>query len=104
MLTSGAVKTTSKTFVVLNWRQPLDDGGCSISGYTIKKDDGNNGAFTDVDSTVGLSTFTYNITSGLTSGKTYRFEIIAKNQVGETIGKVINAITADVPQTPTTGH
>ncbi len=45
-------------------------------------DDGAGGAFSDIDNTIGPSTFFYDITAGLTVGLDYRFKVIAKNDVG----------------------
>jgi hypothetical protein len=79
----------------------LDDGGCSISGYTIQKDDGASGSFTVISSSIGPSVFSYPVSSGLTVGLTYRFQVIATNAVGSTTGNTVSSIVATTPDPPT---
>jgi hypothetical protein len=41
------------------------------------------------------------MTVGFTLGLNYRFQVIAINSVGSTIGNTVSTIVADVPDTPT---
>jgi len=95
------LRSTSQSDIVVGWRQPLDDGGCTINNYQIDIDDGANGAFTTASTTIGASTFRYTFNSGLTIGLRYRIKVTAENDVGSVVGNVITAVVADVPDTPT---
>lgn len=95
------IKEVTSASVELGWRQPSDDGGCPISSYTIKQDDGNTGPFTDLVTNISPSTFSHLINSGLTSGDVYRFQVIAINSAGPTTGNTVQTIVADVPADPT---
>jgi hypothetical protein len=66
-------------------------------------DDGAGGSFTSLDNSIDSSTFKYTISSGLTSGDSYRFKVTAYNDVGSVIGNIITVIAANVPDTPTNG-
>ena len=65
--TSLAVKQTSSLVVSLIWRQPADDGSCTIQGYKLYRDDGMLGDFIAVDEMIGASTFSYDVESLLES-------------------------------------
>lgn len=67
--------------IQLAWRQPADDGGCTIQGYELWADDGLLGALTPLDASFGPSTFSYDVI-GLTIGLEYRFKVLAKNVIG----------------------
>ncbi len=99
--TSVAVSAVSSAHVLLTWSPPTSNGGCSIESYSVSQDNGANGAFSVLASSLGPSTFSYNITSGITSTTTYRFKVIATNDIGSTEGNIVQTIIADVPDTPT---
>lgn len=59
------IQSTSSEKIVLLWQQPADDGGCTIQGYELWRDDGSLGDFVPIDTDIGQSTFSYEAT-GLT--------------------------------------
>lgn len=94
------VQSTSSIEVSLSWRQPVDDGSCTIQGYQLWRDDGALGDFIGVDTDIGASTFSYSVT-GLTPSQSYRFKVVAYNEIGATDSNIVSSIIADVPATPT---
>jgi hypothetical protein len=41
--------STSTTSISISWNEPIDNGGCSIEGYSVFIDDGNNGMFVEAN-------------------------------------------------------
>lgn len=86
---------------MLAWKQPVDVGGCSILDYQVQVDDGALGAFVQFGASLSASKFTVEVT-GLTYTFDYRFMIIASSHIGSSESKVVTAVVANVPNTPTT--
>lgn len=38
---------TTLSFIKIAWDYPIDDGGCSLTGFIIQIDDGNGGDFSN---------------------------------------------------------
>ena len=36
--------------ITVNWNEPVDNGGCSIQGYSVYIDDGQSGQFIEANS------------------------------------------------------
>jgi hypothetical protein len=87
--------------IKLTWRQPLNDGGCTIQSYELWADDGMLGDLTPLSLDLGPSTFSFDVI-GLQVGLEYRFKVVAKNENGAVESNIVETILADVPQTPTT--
>lgn len=51
----------------------MNNGGCTISSYTIAMDNGAGGSYTTLSSSISSSIFSYDITSGITIGLTYLY-------------------------------
>lgn len=66
--------------VVLNWNTPLDTGGSSITGYIIQRKQLLDPSWTTVTTTGVVLTYT---DTGLTSGKTYYYQVAAINSQGQ---------------------
>jgi len=81
------------------WRQPVDDGACTIEGYEIWADDGAQGAFALLDDTVSASTFSFGVLD-LTESLEYRFRIVANNEIGSSYSNIVTSVVADIPATP----
>lgn len=82
----GVITTTS---VELYWTSPLDDGGCLLTGYSILRDDGNNGDFVEVHAAAinnkpSLKTFLVTDLPANAIGKTIKFKVKAYNRAGYT--------------------
>lgn len=78
------VVSQSTTAITLKWLAPEDDGGCSITGYAVFRDDGANGAIsTEVNSSndasirnlPSLSQATITNFPASSDGFTFRFQI-----------------------------
>lgn len=82
------------------WRQPGDDGSCTIQGYELWRDDGALGSFVAIDLNIGASTFSYEVT-GLDKSKIYRFKVVVYNEIGSSESRIVSTVVADVPATPT---
>ena len=87
-----------------NWEQPLSDGACEITHYTLWIDDGANGAFTQQDSEYFAGkhylreyTATFNAED---SGKTFRFKLEATNEIGSVFSAIQSQLLAQTPNPP----
>lgn len=78
--------TTTNTAIDLTWSQlsGSDKGGSSvtITGYKIYWNSGSGVVSTYLDAVSGASTLNY-LKSGLTSGSTYAFTVLAVNKYGD---------------------
>ncbi|MEL6890916.1 MAG: fibronectin type III domain-containing protein [Actinomycetota bacterium] len=76
-----AVSDASGTAVTLTWSAPGNDGGSPLTGYVL---DGSvvGGSAVVSGLTLSASSTTHTVT-GLTTGTTYRFTIVARNGVGQ---------------------
>ena len=73
---------SSSTALYIHWDRVTDQVGPGglITGYTLYMDDGYGGRFTEIFSTVGVSSLvTEYLKTGLTLSLTYRFKVIAHN-------------------------
>ena len=84
----GKTRAVNVTFkgngaLAIGWDPPLNDGGSTITGYTVQWKSGNQ-SFGDSsrEHTTGASASTYAIT-GLTNGTEYTVRVIAVNAVGD---------------------
>ncbi len=103
--TRGVITRTS---VQIFWTAPSDDGGCLLTGYSILRNDGNNGAFTEVHAASvndrpTLKTFIVTDLPANSVGKTIKFKITAHNRAGYSFTSFsLAVILASVPDTPST--
>jgi titin len=89
--------TAGNTSIQVDWTAPSDDGGASISGYTVTASDGTT-SFTCHWTTGPLSC---NIT-GLTNGTTYSVNVLAINAAGSSsTSDTTDATPLTVPDAPT---
>jgi len=99
--TQGTITSSS---VDLDWAEPTYDGGCSLTGFAIFRDDGAGGSFTEVHSASlntnpHLSTFT--VTDLPAAGLTVKFYMKAFNAASKSVSSsAISVVIADVPSTP----
>ena len=92
------VSLQSSELTLLTWRQPVDVGGCPILSYQVMVDDGAHGNFTLYE-LLSSSTFSIEVKE-LTYTKSYRFMIIATNDIGTRDSNIVRAVCADLPETP----
>ncbi len=103
------VEATS-TAITVQWKQPLDNGGCPIKGFALYMNDGAGGhLFTEIDSALVRDKPGYTIhqTSALlfpqpaSVGKKYAFKVEAYNIIGSTFSVEGASFTlADEPEDP----
>lgn len=68
--------------VVLNWTAPVDDGGATITGYRIRTSTDDGASWSTHTADTGDDDETFTITTGLTDGTRYLFEVAAINSEG----------------------
>lgn len=77
-LTGGSATTSTVTF---SWSAPADDGGSTVTDYSVHWDQGSVSYFVELAASTSGST-TY-MAAGLSPGTTYGFRVRATNGVGE---------------------
>ena len=109
-----AVQKT-KTSITIQWKAPADDGGCTLSGYAVFRDDGSNGDITTEvnsanDAAVRGNPSLDNVVitnfdaGGADLGKTFRIKVTAFNIGGrEADSGAVALVLASIPDTPSVG-
>lgn len=92
--------TAGQGQVSVSWTAPADNGGTSVTSYTLQRAT-NSGFTTGVVTTTGLTGLSTTVT-GLTNGTPYYFRIYAVNAVGTAAGTGSAWRTAASPVTPAT--
>ena len=75
------VKDWGPNHVDLEWKAPIDDGGCPITGYLIQKKEKNSPFWTKATTVQGNQTKA--TVPDLREGADYEFRVIALNKAGE---------------------
>lgn len=101
-----ATHLINTTAVSLSWSEPLDIGGCAVTGYQLEIDDGNSGSFSHMSGSPFASTILeYTEATLFTAshlGLTFRFRVIPVNVIGpSTLYSYAETLLASVPDTPT---
>uniref|UniRef100_A0A8C4UE62 Titin n=1 Tax=Falco tinnunculus TaxID=100819 RepID=A0A8C4UE62_FALTI len=74
------VTTVTKDSMVVQWHEPINDGGSRVLGYHLERKEKNNGRWMKASFTNIIETqFTV---AGLTEDQRYEFRVIAKNAAG----------------------
>ena len=100
--------STSTSTIEINWNEPVDNGGCSIQGYSVHIDDGESGDFieanADNDQSVRLQPSLTHLMitkiNALNVGKTYRIKLKAYNYAGVSESPILGVILASLPEKP----
>lgn len=96
--------SVTQTTVQLFWNAPVDDGGCLITGYSILRDDGNNGNFVEVHAATvngkpNLKTFVVTDLPASPVGKTVKFKIVAHNMATYSVTSFSTPVVIAAPPT-----
>ncbi|MYB39502.1 MAG: fibronectin type III domain-containing protein, partial [Gammaproteobacteria bacterium] len=90
------------TTVLLSWLSPLDNGGLTVTSYSVRHREKGTSSWTQASTTDETRTV-----SGLTTGVTYQFQVRAVNNSGSggaanpgTWSPVLEATTGAVPDAP----
>lgn len=102
-LTSPQYVSATKASVSLRWSAPQDTGGCPILSYALFVDDGNGGAYSEVDSEQirnkpYITSYTVTGLSGV--GTTFQFKLKTFNEVDEKESLPTEVLLAAVPDKP----
>lgn len=105
-MSEPVLESVDETDFKISWVPPTNDGGCSVTGYGIFRDDGAGGAITtEIDaSSVNGDPSLYEYTTTLASsftGKTIRVKVEAYTQQGSVLSPALSFVLADVPGKPT---
>jgi hypothetical protein len=101
--------STSTSSISITWNEPSDNGGCSISGYSVHVDDAAAGSFIEANANLdaqvrsrpSLSTHTITRVDPINNlGKVYRLKVIAYNSVGTLDSPELGVVLASLPLTP----
>lgn len=100
--------STTRSSITVNWSEPADNGGCSIQGYSVHIDDGNQGPFVEanVENDINvrlqpsLSQLTITRIAAANLGKTYQIKVRAYNPAGVTESKILGVVFAALPDAP----
>ena len=99
--------STSKTSVAFSWTEPSNNGGSVVTDYQIEWDAGNpalaDSAFTILSAT-SYTVSSFSVTSGLTTGTSYRFRVRTLNDAGlsEPSSPLFSIYAATAPVAPST--
>ena len=100
--------TTTESSISIVWNEPKYNGGCSIQGYSVLIDDGNEGAFIEAnyDNDIAvrwkpsLSRLEITRLQLLNIGKTFRIKLKARNFAGEVESPILGVVLAGLPLMP----
>ena len=88
--------TSTETSIAIQWTAPADNGGTPITDYIVMWDQGLGGAFVTLGSSQGQLNYLTGQT--LVTGTTYRFQVLAKNAIGNgPLSSVGSLISANLP-------
>jgi hypothetical protein len=97
-----AAVTNASGAILVTWADPANNGGASVSSYTVNYASG--GTVGSQACTANTGTSTSCTVTGLTKGTSYSFTVIAVNSNGNGVPSAVsNSAIASYPGTPTIG-
>lgn len=103
--------TSTINSITIQWNHPSNDGGCSVRSFAVWCDDGQGGAFVEVNSDQdtqvrnkpGLTSLliTSPFSAGNLEGRDFRIYVTAFNNDGSTNSEIATIRLGDVPLAPT---
>ena len=110
---SGPKRVSSTaTTMTLSWEAPVEDGGCTVTGYAVYRNDGEGGtSWTEVNTPMDSNvrdkpTLLSMIVSSFPanpSGKEFVFKVVAFNEMGQYSSDTAGYVLASVPTAPANG-
>ena len=91
---SAAASVTSSSSVTISWKAPVSNGGAPVSSYTVSSPTAPT-PLSCVQTTALSCTY-----SGLNTGATYAFSVIATNAVGPSAAATVSATLGALPSAP----
>jgi Fibronectin type III domain len=92
--TSAAASVTSSSSVTISWKAPVSNGGAPVSSYTVSSPTAPT-PLSCVQTTALSCTY-----SGLNTGATYAFSVIATNAVGPSVAATVRTTLGVLPSAP----
>ena len=106
------ITSQTSTTMVLEWTPPADDGGCSITGYALFRDDGevagtaittelNSASDANIRNKPSLRAMTATFWPANTVGQSFRLQVQVFTTQRDSLSEVAYALLASVPFAPT---
>jgi hypothetical protein len=106
------ITSQTSTAMVLEWTPPADDGGCSITGYALFRDDGevagtavttelNSASDASIRNKPSLRAMTATFWPAGTVGQSFRLQVQVFTTQRDSLSEVAYALLASVPFAPT---
>ena len=106
LLDPPTLASSNNTHIDLQWKAPVYCGGCAINGYALFMDDGQGGAFSDIDTSTiqndsSIVSHTVSTFPSNSEGNTFMFKLEVYTNGGQATSSEIGYPLASLPDTPT---
>ena len=104
--------SSTQTSINIEWEQPKDNGGCSIQGYAVFRNDGNDGQITtevntNMDTNIrdrpSLNSMSVTYFPPASVGSVFAFQVKVFNLVGSSLSFTSSYLLATIPSSPESG-
>ena len=93
--TSASASVTSSSSVTISWKAPLSNGGSPVKSFTVSSSPAAATPSSCIQTTALSCTY-----SGLNTGATYAFSVIATNAVGPSVAATVRTTLGVLPSAP----